>query len=117
MAGSPEPVFENLPVYLNLADSRNSPLSAIGIASAVRDPKSGQTNIIITLDEKTSDKLANLAEVFDLKAIGFAGIKKREEKTTKQRGRQVHDAACAWVTRAETCNCHLAHTEREQDGG
>jgi len=73
------PLFENLPMHLNLADAFGSPMDAIGWAKALQNPVTRKTTLVIELDELTSEKLANLAEVFDLKAIGFAGIKRRPQ--------------------------------------
>ena len=69
------PIFENLPVELNLGQNDQ----IVGWANATRDPESRWTTITIILDAQSSDKLGNLAEVFDLKAIGFAGIKRRSQ--------------------------------------
>lgn len=66
-------LIENLPVELNLGQ----PEQIIGWASASRDPETGKIAIEIILDEVASVKLENLAEVFELKAIGFAGVKRR----------------------------------------
>jgi len=66
-------LVENLPVELNLGQ----PEQIIGWASASRDPETGKTTIEIVLDEVASEKLMNLVEVFELKAVGFAGVKRR----------------------------------------
>lgn len=66
------PIFESLPVELNLGQ----PEQIVGWAHAFRDPESGKTAITIMLDETTSQRLGNLVDVFELKAIGFAGIKR-----------------------------------------
>lgn len=48
----------------------------IGWAKVIHDTETGQNTIEITLDEDASKTLGNMVEAFDLKAIGFAGIKK-----------------------------------------
>lgn len=68
-------LVENLPMYLNLGDFGNA-MSAIGWAKVTLDHATRQRKIEITLDEEASIKLGNLIDVFDLKAIGFAGIKR-----------------------------------------
>lgn len=69
-------IFENLPVQLNLSMT-GDPREHIGWASAEKR-EDGTTKIEIVLDPETSKHLENLAEVFDLKAIGFAGIQRKE---------------------------------------
>jgi hypothetical protein len=68
-----EVLVEQLPMYLNLGDLHNWD-SQIGWAKVVRDFE-GRHRIEITLDKEASAKLGNMVDVFDLKAIGFAGIK------------------------------------------
>ena len=68
-----EKVIENLPMLLNLGE----PDSIIGRASAFRHPDTNATRIEIHLSPMASDKLKDLQEVFDLKAIGFAGVARR----------------------------------------
>ncbi len=63
-------------MYLNLGDLHHWD-SRIGSAKVVRDFH-GRNRIEITLDEEASVKLGNMVDVFDLKAIGFAGIKHPE---------------------------------------
>lgn len=70
-----EVLVDNLPMYVNLGDIGNWS-SQIGHARVTRDPETGRNKIEITLDEETSAKLGNMVDVFDLKAIGFAGIKR-----------------------------------------
>lgn len=67
-----ETLIERLPMELNLGQ----PEVIIGWASASRNSKTRKITLTIELDEYASDKLANLTEVFELKAIGFAGIKR-----------------------------------------
>lgn len=68
--------IERLPVELNLGQ----PEHIVGWSSAYIDPDTGKITIEIELDEAASEKLKNLEEVFKLKAIGFAGIKKEVNK-------------------------------------
>lgn len=70
-----EVLVENLPMYVNLGDVGNW-ASQIGRAKVTRNPETGMSRIEITLDEETSAKLGNMVDVFELKAIGFAGIKR-----------------------------------------
>lgn len=70
-----EVLVDNLPMYVNLGDIGNWS-SQIGWAKVTRDSETGQNKIEITLDEETSAKLGNMVDVFDLKAVGFAGIKR-----------------------------------------
>lgn len=69
-----ETLVENLPMYVNLGmiDSWNS---QIGTAKILRTPE-GQNKIEIILDETSSKQLGNMVEAFELRAIGFAGIKR-----------------------------------------
>lgn len=60
-------------MHVNLGDSDWR--SHIGWAKITRDSE-GRNKIEITLDEETSAKLGNMIDVFDLKAVGFAGIKR-----------------------------------------
>jgi hypothetical protein len=77
-----EPLFENLPVQLNLGPM--STQDTVGWADAYREMLTGKTIITITLDRETSQALYNLAEVFELKAIGFAGIKRKPAEGGEQ---------------------------------
>lgn len=70
-----EVLVENLPMYVNLGDIGTTE-SVIGYAKVLRDSETGQNKIEITLDEDSSGKLGNMVDVFDLKAIGFAGTKR-----------------------------------------
>jgi hypothetical protein len=74
-----ELVARNMPMHLNLGDSLSNWESVIGWADIARDPETGLYKIEIRLDERSSDMLEKMVDVFDLKAIGFAGIKKRPE--------------------------------------
>jgi hypothetical protein len=77
-----EILVENLPMHLNLGDFGMWE-SHIGWARVVHDTETGQNTIEISLDKESSAKLGNMVDVFDLKAIGFAGIKKRPETETE----------------------------------
>lgn len=70
-------LVDNLPMLVNLGDIRDWQ-SYIGTAKVTRDAE-GRNKIEITLNEEASAKLGNMVEAFDLKAIGFAGIKRRPE--------------------------------------
>lgn len=63
-----------LPMLLNLGDFGRVE-SVIGWARGYRKTD-GTTHIAIHLDEEASKKLIKLDEVFDLKAVGFAGYAK-----------------------------------------
>lgn len=71
-----EVLVDNLPMCLNLGDL-GSLETLIGYAKVTRNSETGLSQIEISLDKETSDKLGNMVDVFELKAIGFAGIKKR----------------------------------------
>lgn len=64
---------ERLPMELNLG----SPERIIGWATISRDTETKKTTIEIELGEYVSEKLTDLAELCELKAIGFAGIIRR----------------------------------------
>lgn len=66
-----------LPMHVNLGGWDNLE-SVIGWARGYRK-SDGTTHIAIQLDEEASKRLANLAEVFELKAVGFAGIARRPQ--------------------------------------
>src|SRR5438477_5573066 len=61
---------------LNLGDYRRLE-SHIGWSDAFRDTDTGEIRIEIRLDIDGSEKLKALHEIFDLKAIGFAGIARK----------------------------------------
>jgi hypothetical protein len=66
--------IERIPVELNLGQ----PEQIVGWASIVQDPENKQISIAIVLrDEMGIAKLEDLVEIFDIKAIGFAGVKRR----------------------------------------
>lgn len=71
-----EPLYTGLPMHLNLGDHHRLE-SHIGWSDAFRDTETGEIRIEIRLDAKTSEQLKALHEVWDLKAIGFAGIARK----------------------------------------
>lgn len=68
-------VVENIPMCINLGLSHDW-RSHIGRATVFQDEETGRTKIEIDLDEEASEKLDNMIDIFDLKAIGFAGMKR-----------------------------------------
>jgi hypothetical protein len=74
MADNDEVLVGNLPMYINLGDAPDW-RTHIGWATVVRDGETGRNKIEIVLDEESSQKLGNMVEVFQLKAIGFAGYR------------------------------------------
>jgi hypothetical protein len=76
--GSFEPVVENLPMHINLGDTRSFD-SFIGWGTVYRNLEVGGYHIELDLTPEASEKLGDMIELFDLKAIGFAGIKKKEQ--------------------------------------
>lgn len=76
-----ERIFSSLPVTLNLGFPQalggpGADTTVIGWAHAYRTKDDGQTTIVMTLDPEASEMLKSLVEVFELKAIGFAGMKR-----------------------------------------
>jgi len=76
-----ERIFSNLPITLNLGFPQalggpGQDTTVIGWAHAYRTKDDGQTTIVMNLDPDASEMLKNLVEVFELKAIGFAGMKR-----------------------------------------
>lgn len=68
------PLFETpLPVHMNLGGSLHGFEDVIGWATA--SYVDGRISITIDLDQEASSKLHDLAAIFELKALGFAGIK------------------------------------------
>jgi len=79
-----ERIFANLPVTLNVGfptalGGPGSDTTVIGRAYAYRTKDDGQTTIILTLDPEASEQFKKLEEIFELKALGFAGIKKEPQ--------------------------------------
>lgn len=68
-------MIERIPVEMNLGQ----PEQIIGWASATKHPESGQIIIELVLDEIASGKLETLVEMLEIRAIGFAGIKRRPQ--------------------------------------
>lgn len=78
MAG--EPLFESpIPVHMNLSSALHGFEHVIGWARATR--QYGTIRITIDLDEEASSKLNELASMFELKALGFAGIKTKPKES------------------------------------
>jgi len=69
-----------IPMMLNLGEDIANRTPPGGWALIYED-HSGKKRIEIELDRESSDKLGDLVAVFDLKALGFAGVK------SKQKGR------------------------------
>lgn len=77
-------VFAGLPITLNVGFPQalggpGSDTTVIGRAYAYRTKDDGCTTIIMTLDPGASEQLKNLTEVFELKALGFTGMKRRPQ--------------------------------------
>lgn len=67
-------LIERIPVELNLGQ----PEQIVGWASIVKDLDKNQITIaIVLLDDSGITKLEDVVSIFDIKAIGFAGIKRR----------------------------------------
>jgi malic enzyme len=66
-----------LPILLNLGDF-GRPEAMIGHAY-IYQMDGGGKRIEIILDKETSKALINFTHIFELKGIGFAGIKRRSE--------------------------------------
>lgn len=80
MADDDAVLVANLPMYINLGDAPDW-RTHIGWATVVRDGETGRNKIEIVLDEEASKKLGDMVEIFQLKAIGFAGYRFDELKT------------------------------------
>lgn len=65
-----------IPMLLNLGDDFVAGNNGVGWATVYENPSGGK-RIVITMDEHTSNRLGELIEVFELKAVGFAGVKRR----------------------------------------
>ncbi len=77
-----ERIFANLPITLNLGFPRvlggpGEDTTVIGWAHAYRTKDDDRTTIVMNLDPDASELLKNLVEVFELKALGFAGLKRK----------------------------------------
>jgi len=73
-----EMLIENLPMFLNLGDFHTAH-SVIGRASASIDPQTNAGQIVINIGPSETDLLKHLVDIADLKAVGFAGIMKKQE--------------------------------------
>lgn len=67
-----------IPMVLNLGEFFTGSLGAIGYAT-VYEMNDGRKRISILLNAEASQGLGNLAKVFELRAIGFAGVEKRSK--------------------------------------
>lgn len=78
----PEPLFEKpLPVHMNLGSYPGDHIQdVIGWAKATRE-EDGKIQLVIDLDEAVSARLNDLAAIFELKALGFAGIKTKPKES------------------------------------
>jgi hypothetical protein len=72
-----ELIFERLPLQLNLGPM--STQDCMGWAKGYKEIESGNTIIEIVLNEDAAKGLQDLVEVFQLYAIGFAGIKRKPQ--------------------------------------
>lgn len=71
-------LFENIPMQLNLGDYEIS--SHLGWATAYKNTRTGKIRIEIDLHDHVAERLEkDLLMLFDVKAIGFAGIAKKAE--------------------------------------
>jgi hypothetical protein len=69
-------MIENVPVELNLGQSEK----VVGLADLSKDIGSGRITIEITIFESdVIKKLEDFVDIFEIKAIGFAGIKRGPE--------------------------------------
>jgi hypothetical protein len=73
-----ETMVEHLPMYLNLGDLGRMD-TVIGHAKLTRDLETGKSRIEIVLGPEEAELMDHLVEIADLKAIGFAGIMKKQE--------------------------------------
>ena len=67
-----ENLYENLPMFLNLADSK----TVIGRAAVHRDLETGKISITIEMGAHEAMLMDHLVEICEMKAIGFAGYLK-----------------------------------------
>jgi hypothetical protein len=65
-------IIEHIPVELNLGQ----PEHVVGFASATKNLDSGKITLEIVLNPILSMTLEELAKIFELKALGFAGIRR-----------------------------------------
>lgn len=79
-----EKLFEGLPITVNVGfpsalGGPGQDTTIIGWSVAYRAKDTGRTTIVMSLDPEASQMLGDLVQVFDLKALGFAGIKRKAE--------------------------------------
>lgn len=67
-----------MPMVVNLGEFFSDPAGTIGYAT-VYEMHDGRKRISILLSAEASEGLGNMMDIFDLRGIGFAGIKKRPE--------------------------------------
>jgi len=67
-----------MPLVVNLGEFFSDPAGAIGRAT-VYQMNNGCKRISIMLDFEASEALGSLIDIFELKGIGFAGIKRRPQ--------------------------------------
>lgn len=65
-----------MPMVINLGEFFSDPTGAIGYATVYK-MNDGRKRISILLTAEASESLGKMINVFDLKGIGFAGIKKK----------------------------------------
>lgn len=71
-----EKLYTHLPMCLNLGDHHRLE-THIGWSDVFRDTETGEIRIEIRLDAEASEQLKALHEIFNIKAIGFAGIARK----------------------------------------
>jgi hypothetical protein len=79
-----ELIFENLPLQLNLGPM--SVRDTMGWAKGYKDLETRKTIIEITLNDEAVQALGDLTEVYELYALGFAGIRRDRPTTGHQEG-------------------------------
>lgn len=73
-------LFRHLPVVFNLSDFMTANEERVGWAAAYQDARTGEIRMDIRLHAEASEVLAkDLHQVFDVKALGFAGRLKKPE--------------------------------------
>ncbi len=66
-----------LPMLLNLGDFGSPAEDMIGW-TYIYELDDGRKKLSVILDEKTSKAFTSFTDIFELKGIGFAGVKRRE---------------------------------------
>jgi hypothetical protein len=79
-----ERIFAGLPITVNVGfpgqfGGPGLDTTIIGNAFGFRNKDDGTSTIILTLDPEGTKMLGDLTKVFELKALGFAGIKRRPQ--------------------------------------